>query len=306
MDPILEQFLTEARENLSYLDQHLGDIEDGDEETINALFRAAHTLKGGAGLVGFNPVKEITHAAEDILDAYRKNEIDFTPELVDTLYDAFDEVVELIDAAEEMGDVGVEADNEKITEIKEEIRSFLEKTDTKEEENITTPFNVDNSLALSHYFSFAQIANLASLSIPLRAPQLTAALLEDEKFLWLVEFDLEQDVMKLGNDPLYLFYLLGNEHIKQVAIKSVACDTIQEDPQEWLSYLIVAISGGVDHIEETFYNVLDDLRFAPLSIEKLFDNSHEEATDTSLFEEFKDEIIDIFTSADFTFYQKFL
>ena len=238
MDAILEQFLTEARENLSYLDQHLGDIQDGDEETINALFRAAHTLKGGAGLVGFNPVKEITHAAEDILDAYRKNEIEFAPELIDTLYDAFDEVVELIDAAEEMGDVGIEADNEKITEIKEEIRSFLEKTDVNEEESITTPFNVDNSLALSHYFSFAQIANLASLdNIPLRTPQLTAALLEDEKFLWLVEFDLEQDVMKLGNDPLYLFYLLGSEHIKQVAIQSVACDTIQEDPQEWLSYL---------------------------------------------------------------------
>ena len=77
MDAILEQFLTEARENLSFLDKHLKELEDGDEEVVNALFRAAHTLKGGAGLVGFNAVKEITHAAEDLLDAYRKKEIEF-------------------------------------------------------------------------------------------------------------------------------------------------------------------------------------------------------------------------------------
>ena len=77
MDSILEQFLSEARDNLSYLDSHLNELEDGDDESINALFRAAHTLKGGAGLVGFIAVKEITHKAEDLLDAYRQKKINF-------------------------------------------------------------------------------------------------------------------------------------------------------------------------------------------------------------------------------------
>ena len=45
MDPILEQFLSEARDNLAFLDTHLKKLEHGDDD-INALFRAAHTLKG--------------------------------------------------------------------------------------------------------------------------------------------------------------------------------------------------------------------------------------------------------------------
>ena len=114
MDAILEQFLSEARENLSYLDENLKDIQNTDEEGVNALFRAAHTLKGGAGLVEFNAVKEITHAAEDLLDAYRQNKIDYSDGLVDVLYDAFDEVIELIDAGEEIGSVNIDIDEEKL------------------------------------------------------------------------------------------------------------------------------------------------------------------------------------------------
>ncbi|HID00554.1 MAG TPA: histidine kinase, partial [Piscirickettsiaceae bacterium] len=48
MDPLLEQFLSEAQDNLSFLDAHLKDLAEGDPEQVNALFRAAHTLKGGA------------------------------------------------------------------------------------------------------------------------------------------------------------------------------------------------------------------------------------------------------------------
>lgn len=88
MDAILEQFLSEARDNLSYLDQHLENLNDKDEETLNALFRVAHTLKGGAGLVSFIPVQELTHKAEDLLDAYRKGKIQYSDELLNVLYDA--------------------------------------------------------------------------------------------------------------------------------------------------------------------------------------------------------------------------
>ena len=165
MDPILEQFFIEARENLAYLDQHLSDLDGGDAETLNALFRAAHTLKGGAGLVAFHAVKEITHAAEDILDAYSKGNLAFQSELVDTLYDAFDEVVELIDAAEEIGSVEIEVDESKIASIKEEVRPFLAH-DEEEQKSVEVPFSVDVDLALTQNFSFAQISKLASMEYP--------------------------------------------------------------------------------------------------------------------------------------------
>ena len=48
MDPLLEQFLQEARENLAFIDQHIEEIGGDDPELLNSIFRAAHTLKGGA------------------------------------------------------------------------------------------------------------------------------------------------------------------------------------------------------------------------------------------------------------------
>ena len=301
MDPILEQFLTEARENLEYLDQNLSDLKDGDEEIVNALFRAAHTLKGGAGLVGFNSVKEITHAAEDLLDAYRKKELEFSEEIVDVLYDAFDEVVELIDAAEELGSVEVEVDEEKILQIKNEIRSFLQKEEN--EQKIEIPFNVDETLAISNYFTFSQISKLSSIA-PIKTPQITKEFLENSESLWLVEFDLDRDVLKLGNDPIYLFYLLGAENINAIGVEVEDCIAIKEDPHDWVSYIVASIKADASLIEETFYNIIEDLRFTPLSIEKLFDSSYEDATDISLLDEFKSEALNIYKSSDFSLFDE--
>ena len=63
MDPLLEQFLQEARENLAFIDQNIEEIGGDDPELLNSVFRAAHTLKGGSGIVGFESVKVITHHA---------------------------------------------------------------------------------------------------------------------------------------------------------------------------------------------------------------------------------------------------
>jgi len=93
MDPLLEQFLSEARENLAFIDQNIGDIGGKDPELLNSVFLAAHTLKGGSGIVGFESVKVITHHAEDLLDMLRAKKIEFAESMTEVLYDAFDEVM---------------------------------------------------------------------------------------------------------------------------------------------------------------------------------------------------------------------
>jgi len=295
MDAILEQFLSEARENLSYLDENLQNLKDGDEETINALFRAAHTLKGGAGLVGFNSVKEVTHAAEDLLDAYRKNEIEFKEELVDTLYDAFDEVIELIDAAEEIGSIDVEVDEEKIENIKNEIRAFLNQDEKSDK--IEASFEIVEELPLSNLFTPLQISKL-SKDLPIKTPKIDSSFLENENY-YLVEFDLDRDVLELGNDPIYLFYLLGEDATKAVAVKINECKNLKESPLEWVSYIVAVIKADSNTIVDSFYNVIDDLRFTPFSIEKLFDSSYENLNDDSLIGDFKEEMISIYKNEEF-------
>lgn len=291
MDAILEQFLTEARENLEYLDKHLEELEEKDDEVVNALFRAAHTLKGGAGLVGLNSIKEITHAAEDLLDAYRKGEIDFSEELLETLYDAFDEVVEIVDAVEEVGSVDVEIDEKKIESIKNEIRSFLNQ---EEKEEVAFPFEIDYDLNLAQYFTPLQISKIASIHPPIKTPQIENAKAD---YLFLMEMDLDTDTLKLGNDPIYLFSLLGENKIKAVSVR-VNCEEIKEDLLSWESYIVACINSNAVEIEDVFYNILDELRFTPLSIEKLLESDYDEA-DASLFDEFKNEFLEMYEKNDF-------
>ena len=82
-----------------------------------------------------NHIKEITHAAEDLLDAYRNNKIEYSEEIVETLYDAFDEVIELIDAIEESGTVDIQVDEKEIKEIQESIRSLLSSQQESKEDS---------------------------------------------------------------------------------------------------------------------------------------------------------------------------
>ena len=287
MDPILEQFITEARDNLEYLDKHLEELKDGDEETINALFRAAHTLKGGAGLVGLNAVKEVTHAAEDLLDAYRNKKIEYSDEMIDILYDAFDEVVELIDAVEELGSIDIEVDEETIENLKNSIRGFLAGGDNEEKTEVTTALNINNDLT-TELFNPLQIQKLAK-KLPIHTPKFSKEFQENDNW-YLMDLDLDVDTLKLGNDPIYLFYLLETNEF-ETAIQ-VNCESLKEDNLNWASRIVAAVKSNEEKIVDSFFNIIEEMQFRYLSIEALFDSEYE-SIDNEMFDEFKQEFIDI-------------
>ena len=78
-------YLAETDEHLQVLDEGLVRLErnDYDEGLIQALFRAAHTLKGSAGLIGHRRMVDLTHALEAVFDALRKHTLQVTPALID-------------------------------------------------------------------------------------------------------------------------------------------------------------------------------------------------------------------------------
>ncbi|WP_166504026.1 chemotaxis protein CheA [Carboxydothermus islandicus] len=99
MSDLRETFVSEAQELLEQLEPLILDLEiNSSEETINALFRIAHTLKGSAGIAGINSVKEFTHYLETVLEALRNQEIEISGNVVDLLLEAFDHLGELITA----------------------------------------------------------------------------------------------------------------------------------------------------------------------------------------------------------------
>ena len=85
-------FFEEAGENLQNMEQLLLelDIEAADDEELNAIFRCAHSIKGGAATFGFSDVAELTHQMETLLDKLRRHELVPTAAMVDVLLQSGD------------------------------------------------------------------------------------------------------------------------------------------------------------------------------------------------------------------------
>jgi two-component system chemotaxis sensor kinase CheA len=91
---LLNEFLTESEELLQQADQDLVTLESApeDEELLNRVFRAFHTIKGTSGFMGFTQVVELTHQAEDVLNLLRKKERKITRQTMDVLLVVLDQL----------------------------------------------------------------------------------------------------------------------------------------------------------------------------------------------------------------------
>jgi two-component system chemotaxis sensor kinase CheA len=100
-DEFLEMFFVEAADHVATLEAGLLSLEQkpGDEELLNALFRAAHSIKGASGMLGFDTLCALTHALEGVLDAQRGNTLAGTPEVASLLLESTDLVRGCLDAA---------------------------------------------------------------------------------------------------------------------------------------------------------------------------------------------------------------
>ncbi len=99
-DPGLDTFLAEAAELLSAMETVLLRCEQGstDAETINELFRAAHTIKGSAGLFGLESIVAFTHVVESVLDRARSESLPISAGAAAILLDCMDHIGKLVDA----------------------------------------------------------------------------------------------------------------------------------------------------------------------------------------------------------------
>lgn len=85
-------FFEEAAEHLASMESLLLglDVSSPSDDDLNAIFRAAHSIKGGAGTFGFNDMVEVTHVLENLLDKLRKHEKQLTDEMVNVFLEAGD------------------------------------------------------------------------------------------------------------------------------------------------------------------------------------------------------------------------
>ena len=188
MNPLLSQFLAEARDLIEETSQGLVALEKAPDsaEVLNAVFRGVHTLKGASGIFAFGPLTAAVHAAEDILVAVRGREAPLTPELIDLLLECADKVSSWLGTIADTEDLppGAAADSARLAA---RIRAFL-------------PGAAPDAGARGA----APVGARALGDLPARLQASAASALDAGQPVWSVRYRPSEQCFFTGTDPLQL------------------------------------------------------------------------------------------------------
>ncbi|WP_019583360.1 chemotaxis protein CheA [Thioalkalivibrio sp. ALE16] len=237
MAQFVDAFLEESFEGLERMETELLALDGGDPETLNTIFRCAHSIKGGAGTFGFGAISEFTHGVETLLDRMRKGEQEASPETVNLLLRAVDILRAQLHAARDGG----EADAAEVAEVRTLIEAHL-----------------------------GEPAPAAPTSEG--AGEAAGPTGGDSPQGWRIRFRPFADLMRTGNDPLRMF-----EVLEELGRLTVHCETDRLpdsaeafDPEDCYLAWTLELEGDAtrDQIEEVFEWVEDecDLEIEPLAV----------------------------------------
>lgn len=182
LDQALQTYIAEARELLQDMEDSLLRLEDNpnDADTIGAIFRAAHTIKGSAGLFGLDPIISFTHIVEDVLDRVRDGDVVIEANLIAVLLESGDHMLHLVNVVAAQGEQLDAAAIARESGLRVRLQAYQ-----------------DNSSEVSH-------AVQVETEIPLQSSG--GGMVETDN--WHISLRFGQNVMRDGMDPLsFLRYL---------------------------------------------------------------------------------------------------
>lgn len=136
----LEIFLDETKEHLQNLNTQILDLESDPENmgTVNEIFRAAHSLKGMAGTMGYKRMQNLTHDMENVFSEVRNGNIKVQPNMIDVLFQCLDALEEYTDNIQNSADEGTN-DNEPLIKQLNAILKGGNAADVQEETKAAAP-----------------------------------------------------------------------------------------------------------------------------------------------------------------------
>lgn len=239
MSQFLVTFYEESFEGLDIMETELLalDVGEADLETINTIFRAAHSIKGGSGTFGLNDVATFTHVMETLLDEMRDGKRDVTQEGVNILLESVDVLREMLSTlqAEE------ELDVERIAIVKQKLDNLLAGDSTEaaspivEEQPTVTENNITDTPTM--------VTSTAGSNG------------------WVIKFKPHVGMLQTGNDPVRMFRELSTlGDFSAEPDTSYLPEFLLMEPENSALSWVLTLKGDIpkSEIEEVFDWVEDD------------------------------------------------
>jgi two-component system chemotaxis sensor kinase CheA len=206
LEQLKHTFFDECAEGMQQIESGLSDMREGlgTDQTINAVFRAVHSVKGGAGIFGFEALVEFAHIFETVLDGVRRGDVAPSTEVIDTLLTASDVLSDLVQMsrAGEAVPAGFGGD----------CRQALERV-----------IGGGDSQSAASAEEEAAPADFEGLDfVPVRADDFAADAPADGPHVFRIVFRPRPDMLKKGSDPVLLL-----RQLRQLGSLDVNAETDQ-------------------------------------------------------------------------------
>jgi two-component system chemotaxis sensor kinase CheA len=186
-DETLQMYIEESLDHLGDIESDLLTIEEAGEnidlDLVNNVFRAAHSVKGGAGFMGLTTIKDLSHHLENVLGLIRTNELIPDSNRISVLLKGFDKLENLLKNIETSNDV----------DVSEHIQALenLTQPSPPEDQQETVSEMVDIALEDGRFFQQVSLCDIEKTKA-------------EGKNLFLVEYDLINDIQNKGKNPVEL------------------------------------------------------------------------------------------------------
>ena len=246
MAAIRDTFFQECAEQLAEIEVGLDaiDVGDGNAEVVNAVFRAVHSIKGGAGAFQLDKLVRFAHAFETTLDCMRSGKITPTDSLIKTMFRSKDALSDLV----EFSRAGGEIDEHRIETLIEELKATV----PGDESGSTSGGGIEE-------LDFQPL----TLSIDDLAPP--SAEPADVNRHYVITFAPRRELYRKGNEPARLLRELGQLGEIEAVCDTTALPRLEDlDPEgAYLAWRIeLKTDKPLDAIEEVFDFVVDDCELA--------------------------------------------
>jgi two-component system chemotaxis sensor kinase CheA len=226
-----EVFFEESLEGLDAMEAELLNLQPGvpDNEIINTIFRAAHSIKGGSGTFGFSSVADFTHVVETLLDQIRDGQRLLTQHQIDLFLQSVDCLRDMLDALR----ASEEPDTKVSTQLKTAFEQILAGNEDQAESSSEPVAEVDDSSATK----------------------------TSSQMGWNIIFKPGIDILKTGNEPIYMMQELADlgELTAQVDITKVPLLSELEIDNLYLDWTLQLVSDCEESaVSEIFDWVIDE------------------------------------------------